>query len=222
MNSLIVPETGVQIVDGTIVILSRFPGTKWILHYGWYTYNSQQAMGWYFSSIPSQTIIPVTDDDLKSLTVVGTDCGCHCPPTPGPTPPQPGPGPCPKPKPVLTDKQLEILNRSWITVDTIAERDKLFEDELVVNGRIVRVNQTVDGPKYYRWNLVTETWDVETFGIDTSTFVSQSDLADAVAKEVNENPTVQSTIQTKVEESTSKLTSRVEKIETDLEWDTIS
>ena len=150
MNSLIVPETGVQIVDGTIVILSRFPGTKWIVHEGWYTYNSQQAMGWYFSSIPSQTIVPVTDDDLKSLTVVGTDCGCHCPPTPGPTPPQPGP--CPKPKPVLTDKQLEILNRSWITVDTIAERDKLFEDELVVNGRIVRVNQTVEGPKYYRWN----------------------------------------------------------------------
>lgn len=220
MNSLIVPETGVQIVDGTIVILSRFPGTKWIVHNGWYTYNSQQAMGWYFSSIPSQTIMPVTDDDLRLLTVVGTDCGCHCPPTPSPTPPQPGPGP--KPKPPLTDKQLEILNRSWITVDTIAERDKLFEDDLVINGRIVRVNQTVDGPKYYRWNLVNETWDVETFGIDTSTFVSQSDLADAVTKEVNENPTVQSTIQTKVEESTSKLTSRVEKIETDLEWDTIS
>lgn len=220
MNSLIVPETGVQIVDGTIVMLSRFPGTKWIVHNGWYTYNSQQAMGWYFSSIPSQTIMPVTDDDLRLLTVVGTDCGCHCPPTPSPTPPHPGPGP--KPKPPLTDKQLEILNRSWITVDTIAERDKLFEDDLVINGRIVRVNQTVDSPKYYRWNLVTETWDVETFGIDTSTFVSQSDLADAVAKEVNENPTIQSTIQTKVEESTSKLTSRVEKIETDLEWDTIS
>lgn len=229
MNSLRIPDTGMQIVDGTIVILARFPGTKWIVHNGWYTYNSQQAMGWYFQAIPSKTIIPVTDTDLQCLTVVGTDCNCHAPPTLSPAPPvidascgchagEPGE--------VFTSKHKYELNRSWITVDTIIQRDALFRDELVANGRIVRVNQTVDGPKYYRWDEVSGAWVDETFGIDPNAYVKSADLQSDVETIIQINDTVRNTIANIAQTGTSATVDkfiqdyeeRLLKVEDSVEW----
>ena len=50
-------------------MLARFPGTKWIVHNGWYTYNGANFTGWYFMSIPAQTCLPVTPEDLSHLSI---------------------------------------------------------------------------------------------------------------------------------------------------------
>lgn len=113
MNYLKVPNSNVKLTDGNIVMLARFPGTKWVVHNGWYNYAGRRYMGWYFCSIPAQTIIPVNNQDLELLSVVagegdasaipappiidGPDFPGMCPhpgPHPGPFPPGP-PGPFP-------------------------------------------------------------------------------------------------------------------------------
>lgn len=95
MDSIRVPNTCEGITVGSIVILSRFPDTKWVLQYGWFSYEDERQHGWYFSSIPAQTIIPVTDEDLDGLVVVS---GGACMPRPGECP-------CPEPTPEPEDGQ---------------------------------------------------------------------------------------------------------------------
>lgn len=209
MNQLIVPDTGVQLVDGSIVILSRFPGTKWIVHNGWYTYQGQQYMGWYFCSIPSQTIMPVSNTDLRLLTVVN-DSGCGCNPGPVPTPPEPSCPcpPCPGPQPIpFTPKMAFQLDRAWISVDTIAQRDQLSDSKkLLPDGKIVRVNETPDGtPAYYRWSQVKQVWETETFGIDTSNF-----LTEAKANTLYASKESVSILQTQVKDLQDNLSQTVE------------
>ena len=70
MQYLNVPNTNIKLRDGTIVVLDRFPGTRWITHYGWYTFKGKSYMGWYFCSVPAQMIMPVNAFDLKLLSVV--------------------------------------------------------------------------------------------------------------------------------------------------------
>lgn len=147
MDELIIPGTCTHICDGTIVMIAKFPGTKWIVHKGWYTYQNKQYLGWYFCSIPAQVIMPVTEEDLYMVTIVSTDHSC-CPNPPSP--------PCP-PKPDV-DPWMWQARRAWITVDTIEQRNQLNK-QLVPNGKIVRVNDAGDGPKYYIYNQVDQVWE---------------------------------------------------------------
>lgn len=120
-NYVKVPNSDLKLVDGSVVMLARFPGTKWVVHEGWYTYNSSQYSGWYFCSIPAKTVIPVNEQDMVGIVLVSGKYeetepeipGCPpviCPPIapdlpgiPGckpPLPPCPGtfpPGPGPHP-----------------------------------------------------------------------------------------------------------------------------
>ena len=96
MRSIHIPETCQDITVGSVVMLSRFPDTKWVLQNGWYMYEGQQYNGWYFSSIPAQTTIPVQGTDLLGLVIVS---GGACKPIPHPPRPCPGPGPGPTPYP---------------------------------------------------------------------------------------------------------------------------
>lgn len=175
---LIVPNTGQKLYDGDVVMLSRYPGMKWILHCGWYTYYNGNYQGWYFQSIPTNTVIPVVDDDLTLLTVVSTNsssCGCDCNSQSGSSgsncaPPQPSPSiPPSNPSgpggPGLSPENAYELDRAWISVETVAKRDQLNK-RLLPDGKVVRVNQTSEGPKYFIWNQVTENWD--DFNIETS------------------------------------------------------
>lgn len=170
MNYLIVPNTGQKLVHGSIVMLSRFPRMKWIIQYGWYTYNNQKFSGWYFSSIPANTVIPVSDMDLQTITVVTTNADSGwcpvppppCPPTP-PFPPMP-PGPCPGPGPGI---ESELLERAMLTVDTIAQRNALG-DEFLPNGKVVRVNDVDGEVKYFEWSSANLSWSE----IDTGTTIS--------------------------------------------------
>ena len=173
MDKLVVPSTGVKLVDGSIVILARFPGTKWIVHNGWYNYQGAQSIGWYFCAIPSQTVLPVSDEDLKLLTVVSDGSSCPCPPYPPPFPPPPFPPERPE---QFTKQRAWELSRAWISVQTITERDSLPTDSKT-DGRIIRVDETPEGtPAYYRWDAAKNDWVTETFGVDTANLVNRQEL----------------------------------------------
>lgn len=169
MADRITLDSGMQIVDGSVVILARFPGTKWVVHKGWYSYQGNQYNGWHLSSIPSQTTMPLVDSDLIGIVVVGG--GCTCPDHPFPSP-SPGGG--------MSPQMTWELNRAWITVDTLEQLSKLNK-RLIPDGKIVRVNDTGDGSaKYYRYDQAKSIWTEEDFGIDTTNFVSKDDLVQEV------------------------------------------
>ena len=155
----IITDSGLELRDGTIVMLVQFPGTRWVVKHGWYTYQGNQYTGWYFSSIPTQTCLPVTDEYLKMITVVNDNCGCKPPVCPPPFPPCPHPN-----RPHFGEDEQEMLDRTFITVNTLEDRDKLNE-KIVPDGKLVRVNSVRGVVKYYSWNLEKRTWEEETFGV---------------------------------------------------------
>ena len=109
----IITDSGLELRDGTIVMLVQFPGTRWVVKHGWYNYQGNQYTGWYFSSIPTQTCLPVTDEYLKMITVVNDNCGCKPPVCPPPFPP------CPPPPSLRVHLQIDHISekmnkRCWI------------------------------------------------------------------------------------------------------------
>lgn len=189
MEFLIIPGTQTKVYASDIVVLSSYPGTKWIVNKGWYHYNGYQKNGWYLCSVSSATTIPLTDAQLMELSVISSKGGGYCPPGPGP-----GPGPHPQQNP-YTDKEKYQVERSFITVDTIAERDYLLANQLIPDGKIVKVNLTTEGTKYFTWNLVKQVWEDETFGIDASKFVAISDFDNTLISSLNQNQEVQEVVQ---------------------------
>lgn len=163
MSTLSIPSTGQVLQDGDLVVLSRFPNMKWFVHNGTYTYNDQQYMGWYFRAVNSQTIIPVTEKDLRLITIlsadgIGTcfptpsdgchhdghhhhhhnhDCGCHDDDNDGcnchPVPPPSIPFEVP-----FTRELKQQLDAAMITVPTLEDLEALKRRELI-DGKIVLV-----------------------------------------------------------------------------------
>lgn len=198
LNYLTVPNTGMKITDGSVVTLNRFPNVKWIVHNGWYAYNGQQFMGWYFCSIPAQTIIPVNDTDLALLTVV--NAGSTCPPAPCPMP-NPSTRPdhshthdhCHPPAPPVPPHIIDAVDRAFLTVDTIAQRNELNKRTLLPHGKIVRVNNAGGFVKYYEWDQAQEQWSEVSFGgsvdVDLSKYLTsdEGDTRYAQANHTHEN-----------------------------------
>lgn len=181
----LVTDTGVVIHDGSVVILSQYPNVKWLIKDGWYTYNGKQYNGWYFSSIPANDTMPVDTSDLSGITLVsGPNC---CPPPPGPVPP----GPCPSEE-RFTHEMRNQLERAWITVDTIEQRDRL-NIRLVPDGKVVKVNDVGGSVKYYSYDQSLSTWVEEVFGLDGS-FVKKEDLEKEVNDLVNGDTTLHESI----------------------------
>ena len=163
-NYLIIPGTNKKLYVGSVVILYRLPNLQWILHCGFYNYNGQRQKGWYFSSIPSDTTMPVYSEDLVNIKVIDSPCPpippCPCPPIP-PSPPEP-PAPIPT---VFTPEDKKHLDAAMLTVDTIADRDALGT-EGIQDGKIVRVNDS-DGEgtlEYYSWNADENKWELAPLG----------------------------------------------------------
>lgn len=172
----LVTDTGVIINDGSVVILSQYPNVKWLIKNGWYTYKGKQYNGWYFSSIPANNTMPVDTSDLSGITLVsGPNC---CPPPPGPVPPGPGPS-----EERFTHELRNQLERAWITVDTIEQRDRL-NIRLVPDGKVVKVNDVGGSVKYYSYDQSLSTWVEEVFGLD-GLFVKKEDLENEVNDLVN-------------------------------------
>lgn len=182
-SSLNIPGSNVKITDGTIVMLARFPGTRWVVHNGWYVYNGRNYFGWYFCSVPAQTVLPVNPQDLVGISVVSSgDSSSAINPSPNPGYPCPGPEPGVYPGPYPGDnfgpnpfppvppcpphdkpayfgqKELAMLNASMITVPNIRDLYNI-DTRRIPNGRIVAVN-SVDGErKFFIWNMVDDRWD---------------------------------------------------------------
>lgn len=163
---IIIPGTSKRVFDGSVVMLHRLPNLRWILHNGYYIYNGRRQKGWYFSSIPSDTTMPVFQEDLVAMTVLD-----GCPPGPmPPIPPIPPPGPYPPVPPVpvpipFTPKDKLQLDSAMLTVEDLTERDKLSSDSLI-DGKIVRVNNFDGhgGVEYYSWNALKSQWEPATLG----------------------------------------------------------
>lgn len=152
---------GRSIHEGDIIVFGSYPDIKWVTHYGWYKYEDKQYNGWYFSCIPDQYILPLSNTLLSDVVIISGDCPCPHPPKPKP--------PCPP----HTDFGNDIT-KAFITVDTIPERD-LLNNTLLPHGKIVKVNFTPEGyAQYYSWDQINSKWVTETFGIDSSTFVTQT------------------------------------------------
>ena len=184
MNYIEIPSTRTKLFEGTIVASSKYPGTQWILRNGWYSYQGTNCRGWYISSIPSKSNLPVDFEILETLTVISEGCNPGCPPG--------GHG--------SSDKAYQ-LDRAFITVDTEAERDYLLRNKLVPDGKIVKVNQTTEGTKYFKWNQVTQTWEIETFGIDTSNFISSDDFNSRLVESISNDDKVKQSIKEVTTES---------------------
>lgn len=214
MADRITLDSGIQIVDGSIVILARFPGTKWIVHKGWYDYQGNQYNGWYLSSIPSQTTMPLVDSDLIGIKVVGGQCPCPDHPFPSPNPPIPGGG-------GMKPEMAWELNRAWITVDTIEQLSRLNR-RLVPDGKIVRVNDTGDGTaKYYRYDQAKSIWTEEYFGVDTTNFVSKDDLVQEV-KDQLDNADFSQTVVNVIKDNDEVHQTIKEVAESDTTWKEVS
>ncbi len=167
---IVIPGTNKRIYDGNVVILSRLPDLKWVVHYGYYAYGNRSQKGWYLSSIPSNSTMPVFDEDLVSIKVLDEPIppSPPCPPYPPPFPPPYPPTPPSPPTPIpitFTPEDKLMVDRSMITVDTIEDRDKLSSDDLL-NGKICRVND-IDGEgntDFYAWNAETKEWEQAVLG----------------------------------------------------------
>lgn len=154
-----IPDTGTIVYEGDKVILSEYPDNFAIAAHGWYQYNQTRTNGWYFILLPSRNTIPAANVNVSLLTVVTST---NYPPRP-----------CPIPDP---DKHTS--SRTFITYDTIAQRDGLTP-EFILNGRIVRVNDAGEGrSEYYEWDAQEETWkiwDIQQHLSSIETHLTESD-----------------------------------------------
>lgn len=153
-----VPDSDVKIFDGNIVMFDAYPCVKWVAHHGLYKYEDKSYKGWYFASIPDQDILPVHIADLRTVVKVSNTIN-------GPTPKRP-PKPCPPPEPfppgpeitVFTVQDKKNLDRSWLTVATIEDRDSL-EIPSIPDGKIVQVNDVNGEIRTYRWSAENDHWE---------------------------------------------------------------
>lgn len=150
---IVVPGTNIRLYDGDIVKISNKPRVKWVVHMGWYIYENVQNFGWYIESIKNGEILPVSVIDLTLVTLVTTRTqGSEL--TDGKVVNYTRP---------FTLADAAILNRTFITLETIEQRNNLDKKKLT-NGRLVRVNNVGGVVVYYSWNAKTKSWVQEDFG----------------------------------------------------------
>ena len=153
--------SGDVVYDGGIVKLGE-DSTNYFVHYGLYKYDKTECVGWYLQAVGSSTCVPISDVLLGNARVMNSGgavtldnntCGCNCNISTN----------------IDSNQTLKFtkydkytLDRSLISVNTIAERDAL-PISLVSAGRIVRVlsKDAHDSDCYtdYKYNLSTLSWD---------------------------------------------------------------
>ena len=145
---IVIPGTDIRLYDGDIVKISNKPRVKWVVHAGWFIYQDVQNFGWYFECIKNGEILPVSVIDLTLVTldtVKTQGSGRYDGKVVNYTRP-------------FTVADAELLNRTFITLDTIEQRDNIDPKKLV-NGRMVRVNDVGGVVVYYAWNATTSEWE---------------------------------------------------------------
>lgn len=152
-NYIVVPGTNIRLYDSDIIKISNKPRVKWVVHTGWYIYQNAQNFGWYIESIKDGEILPISVIDLTLVTLVTTK-------TQGS---EVYDGKVVNYTRPFTLADAEVLNRTFITLETVDQRDNLDKNKLT-NGRIVRVNDVGGTVVYYAWNSSTKAWDKVDFG----------------------------------------------------------
>ena len=148
LNYIVIPNTNIRLYDGDIVKISNKPRIKWVVHSGWFIYQGAQNFGWYFVSIKNGEILPVTIIDLTLCTLVTSKTQSS----------EKYDGKVVNYTRPFTEYDAEILDRTFITVETIEQRNNLDPHRLV-NGRIVRVNDVGGVAVYYAYNELNKDWD---------------------------------------------------------------
>lgn len=159
---IMIPGTNIRIYDSDIVKISNKPRIKWVVHTGWYIYQGVQNFGWYFVSIKNGEILPVSVVDLTLVSLVTTK-------TQGSNKYD---GKVVNYTRPFTLADADVLNRTFITVDTIQQRDNLDQTKLV-EGRLVRVNDVGGVVVYYSWDSANSSWIKEEFGGDGGSGIPQ-------------------------------------------------
>ena len=149
LNYLVIPGTDVRIYDGDIIKISNKPRTKWVVHYGWFIYQEVQNYDWYLVSISTGDILPASVIDLTLCTLLTIK-------TQGSTWYD---GKVVNYTRPYTAADAEALNRTFITVDTIEQRNNI-DPHTLVNGRVVRVNDVAGLVQYYAYNAANKDWDL--------------------------------------------------------------
>ncbi len=146
---VVVPGTNIRLYDGDIVRITKYPKSKFQIHCGWYVFENAQNFGWYLSNIKSGKVLPVDTIDLTTCSLITSESqgskyhsGSEIQYT----------------RP-FTDSDYEMLNRTFITLDTIEQRDSLDTSRLR-HGKLVRINGDDDVPAYYAWNANTKLWEL--------------------------------------------------------------
>jgi len=150
---IVIPGTNIRLYDGDIVKISNRPKIKWVVHYGWFAYQGAQSYGWYLvcdeiNELLPAYIIDLTLCTLVSVRTVGSEL-CDGKEIEYTEP--------------FTPADLETLNRTFISVETLEQRDNI-DPKTLINGRMVRVNFVEGFPKYYAWNSDNAAWDEVTDG----------------------------------------------------------
>lgn len=137
-------STGQVLTQGTI--LKLHDGTTWTVRYGQYISSGTRCSGWYITD--GTNYMPADDNTLSKCVIVSA-----------------GSSSCPTDR-TFTDADYVNLNRTFITVPSIADRDKLFTKlSDIPDGKIVRVNRGESGStEYYTWDYESQSWASFDFG----------------------------------------------------------
>lgn len=189
LSYFVIPDTSTIVYEGDIVVLSEFPDNFAIASHGWYEYEQTRANGWYFILLPRREVIPAANVNISLLTVVtSTPCA---PPHPTPIP----------------DPDEHTQSRTFITFDTIAQRDGLIP-EFILDGRIVRINDAGEGKaEYYEWDAENEVWIPWDIQSNLSSQQAQIDEAEEQIDEVEQQLTeIQSEVDNKIDNADDVIT----------------
>lgn len=137
-------STGQVLTQGTI--LKLHDGTTWTVGYGQYISSGIRCSGWYITN--GDSYVPADDKSLSKCVIVSS-----------------GSSSCPTDR-TFTNADYTNLNRAFITVPTVDERDKLFTRlSDIPDGKLVRVNAGQSGGvEYYEWSAERQSWISFDFG----------------------------------------------------------
>jgi len=147
-KSIVIPSTNIRLYDGDLVTMTNHPNVKWVVHYGWFIFNNSQFHDWYFSAIHNGENLPVSYVDLTTVSLATSKTlgsTYHDGKAVGYTA-------------VFTQEDAETLNRTFISVDTVTQRDNLDKTK-IPNGRLVRVNDYLGSVAYFAWDSATQQWN---------------------------------------------------------------
>lgn len=139
---------GCELREGMVITIGKYDQTKFVIKYGWYTYDNKQYLGWYAESILDNLIIPTNLIDWMTVTVIND--GCDCPP-------------CPCPPHVhdriipFTESYKDLIDRTFITVDSYDEFMHLSKSR-IPDGKIIKINNVGGLTKFFTWSEEHHTW----------------------------------------------------------------